>query len=387
MLSRAALPLLRPRSFHFANRIAFSASQTRWYARERRSRVANDYKLPASAGIPQWKQVPLKEALPANDVIQEKRFGEDRKSPVQEQSEVQPGSDTPAIANRNSERDSKPASLESKNGTTTQSTLTREPNERPPEPPNVPQQPLPDLTQGIPSTLEAELKQASRKESASQASLNISEDPSEPVPSAGGGRGDGLPKSAYISSSERKRNTLIKYAYIGILGSFISYALYLGRNWDSEEEARKHPEAPSGWGLGQFYNRVKGRLGSTMAYYNEPAFPKLLPDEEKDPNLRAPFTLVLGLEDLLVKEEWSRAAGYRFAKRPGVDYFLRYLSQYYEIVCFTTAPAQMADQVLRKLDPFRMIRWPLGREATLYKNGQHIKVRWNEELIGCVSYV
>jgi import inner membrane translocase subunit TIM50 len=34
----------------------------------------------------------------------------------------------------------------------------------------------------------------------------------------------------------------------------------------------------------------------------------------------------------------------------------------------------MADQVLRKLDPYRIIRWPLFREATRYKDGEYIKV-------------
>lgn len=73
--------------------------------------------------------------------------------------------------------------------------------------------------------------------------------------------------------------------------------------------------------------------------------------------------------------EWSREHGWRVAKRPGVDYFLRYLNQYYELVLFTSVPSMMADQVLRKLDPFRIIRWPLFREATRYKDGEYIKVR------------
>jgi hypothetical protein len=30
--------------------------------------------------------------------------------------------------------------------------------------------------------------------------------------------------------------------------------------------------------------------------------------------------------------------------------------------------------VLRKLDPFHFIMWPLGREATKYKDGEIVKV-------------
>lgn len=34
----------------------------------------------------------------------------------------------------------------------------------------------------------------------------------------------------------------------------------------------------------------------------------------------------------------QRQHGWRTAKRPGVDYFIAYLSQFYEIVIFTTQP-------------------------------------------------
>ena len=57
-----------------------------------------------------------------------------------------------------------------------------------------------------------------------------------------------------------------------------------------------------------------------------------------------------------------------------MDYFLRYLSQYYEIVLFTSKPYAIAEQVVRKMDPFHMIQWPLFREATLYKDGGYVKV-------------
>lgn len=240
------------------------------------------------------------------------------------------------------------------------------------------QRPLPDLTRGIPSTLDAELRQAHARQSASRSSLNITEDPAEPVSSDEGrdpGAGDGgLPRTEYVSSSDQKKNTAFRFMYLllGLGGSL--YAVYLGRNWSNEEEEKKHPDAPSGWGLGLFYNRVKARLGSTMSYYRDPVSTKLLPDEEADPNLRFPFTLVLSLEDLLIHSEWTRERGWRIAKRPGVDYFLRYLGAYYEIVLFTSQPMATAEQVLRKLDPYQTIRWPLFREATLYKDGGYVKV-------------
>ncbi|CRK40037.1 hypothetical protein BN1723_015650, partial [Verticillium longisporum] len=71
--------------------------------------------------------------------------------------------------------------------------------------------------------------------------------------------------------------------------------------------------------------------------------------------------------------EWSREHGWRVAKRPGVDYFLRYLSQYYELVLFTSVPFAIGEPLVRKLDPFRFIMWPLYREATKYNDGEIVK--------------
>jgi import inner membrane translocase subunit TIM50 len=407
MLGRTIVPLLRPRNFSPAVRLSF-LNQTRYYARDRKSRPDNDYKLPASAARPAWQQIPHNQATIANTISHEQRSpqtqdpdlqpefetsanspkndtqsseelqfssrGRDVDQPVESSTNLPPGQARPEFgtspsAEKYSPADSRP--VEQLGEDLGSSVSGDEPTVRDERTVGA-QQPLPDLTQGIPSTLDAELREARSKREASTSSLNITEDPSEPTPSSGGRGAEGLPKSAYISSNEKKKNNIIKYTYLVVFGGLIGYTVYLGRNWESEEEARKHPEAPSGWGVGLFYNRVKARLAATLDYYNEPAFPSLLP--KHDPNLQPPMTLVLSLEDLLIHQEWTRERGWRIAKRPGVDYFLRYLSQYYELVLFTTQPSSMADQVIRKLDPYRIIQWPLFREATLYKDGGYVKV-------------
>jgi import inner membrane translocase subunit TIM50 len=63
---------------------------------------------------------------------------------------------------------------------------------------------------------------------------------------------------------------------------------------------------------------------------------KLLPDPLPEPYNR-PYTLVINLNDTLVHMDWTREHGWRAAKRPGIDYFISYLSQMYEIVVFTTS--------------------------------------------------
>ncbi|KAK0631210.1 HAD-like domain-containing protein [Immersiella caudata] len=223
---------------------------------------------------------------------------------------------------------------------------------------------LPDLTQGIPSTLEYETTGASR-------SSHSAVEESEAAASGGNGRAKGeLPASAYISSADRRRERMFRWALVAMGLSVVGGTAYLGRDWE-EDELAKHADAPNGWGFGLWWNRAMARLWETKSYYQDPAFDKLLPDP--DPSFARPYTLCLSLEDMLVHSEWSRDHGWRVAKRPGVDYFIHYLSQYYEIVLFTSVPLAIAEPVLRKLDPFHFIMWPLGREATKYKDGEVVK--------------
>ncbi|KAK4144026.1 mitochondrial import inner membrane translocase [Dichotomopilus funicola] len=224
---------------------------------------------------------------------------------------------------------------------------------------------LPDLTQGIPSTLEYERSGATNK----AALAAFEEEPT--TKSGGGGRQKGeLPKSAYVSSTERRRQKLALWAFAVTGAAGILGVAYLGRDWD-EEELSKNPDVPNGWSVGLWWKRAMARMGDTVTYYQEPAFEKLLPDP--DPSFQRPYTLCISLEDMLVHSEWSRDHGWRVAKRPGVDYFLHYLSQYYEIVLFTTVPFATGEPLVRKLDPYRFIMWPLFREATKYKDGEIIK--------------
>ncbi|KAF9698222.1 hypothetical protein EKO04_003951 [Ascochyta lentis] len=100
----------------------------------------------------------------------------------------------------------------------------------------------------------------------------------------------------------------------------------------------------------------------------------MLPDKDKVPGGAPELTLVLLLEDLLLHLEWSTKHGYRLAKRLGLDYFLRYLSSQYKLVIFTLVKSIDADPIICKLNPFRLVMWPLFREATRFKNSKYIKV-------------
>ena len=90
-------------------------------------------------------------------------------------------------------------------------------------------------------------------------------------------------------------------------------------------------------------------------------------------DIPVPHTLVIDLDNTLVSSTWDRKYGYRHAKRPGVDQFLRTMAMYYEIVLFSPSIDGMADPVVTSLDKEGCIMHRLYRDATVYKNGVYIK--------------
>jgi len=130
----------------------------------------------------------------------------------------------------------------------------------------------------------------------------------------------------------------------------------------------KIEDAPSTrWG------RMKTRLTGIVDVFVEPAWPELLPPPYPPP-YQKPYTLLLSVDDLLVTSQWDREHGWRTAKRPGVDYFLAYMSQFYEVVIFTTQPSYTVDPILDKLDRYHLyLMYRLYREATRFVDGKIVK--------------
>jgi import inner membrane translocase subunit TIM50 len=174
------------------------------------------------------------------------------------------------------------------------------------------------------------------------------------------------------SSTDLRREKRSNFFYAALLGMALGGGLYFARDWE-EDEQKAHPSVPGGYTVSASFERFKTRLGDVFNYFNEPIFEKLLPDPLPDPYGR-PFTLVVSLDDLLVHSEWSREYGWRTAKRPGVDYFLGYLAQYYEVVIFSNKYQVYEEKTVAKLDPYRSsISYALFREATRYRDGKVIK--------------
>jgi len=62
-------------------------------------------------------------------------------------------------------------------------------------------------------------------------------------------------------------------------------------------------------------------------------------------------------------------------KRPGVDHFLRYCAEKFEVVVFTASLAKYADPLLDILDRDHTVRVRLFREACVQHYGNYVKVR------------
>ncbi|KIJ51252.1 hypothetical protein M422DRAFT_26671 [Sphaerobolus stellatus SS14] len=171
-----------------------------------------------------------------------------------------------------------------------------------------------------------------------------------------------------LTSLEKKRRRIARI-FMGMILVGLGYgAIDLGRPWEPQELNGKKPvEAEAGR-----WDRMNFRFKVLVGLFSEPAREQLL--MPRGPNDQWPYVLVLSLDDLLVTSTWDRQHGWRTAKRPGVDYFLGYLSNWFEIVIFTTQPYYTAEPIIGKLDPLRaFIVDGVYREGTRYYDGKIVK--------------
>lgn len=187
---------------------------------------------------------------------------------------------------------------------------------------------------------------------------------------------DGQPKKTNAkprregnSSIDRNRNFMVRLMLVGS-ALVAGYATWmLGRDLDEHEHELFHDKE----GVDSFLGRLALRFHAMREGMSKPVWDKLLPDPLPFPYSR-PYTLVVDLDQLLVASSWSTASGWRTAKRPGLDYFLGYLSQWYEIVLFTTQPFYVVEKIVEKLDPDRRyIAYQLFRESCRMHDGKLVK--------------
>ncbi|OBZ87632.1 Mitochondrial import inner membrane translocase subunit TIM50 [Choanephora cucurbitarum] len=178
-------------------------------------------------------------------------------------------------------------------------------------------------------------------------------------------KGDKKPTKVKSDKDNQYANALYAGAAVG-LG--VGGLFYFGRPFEDGREDKYVEENA----FVAAYKRCVDRLNEFQKNMNDPIWDKLLPDPLPYPYNR-PYTLVINLDETLVYSYWDKDHGWRHAKRPGVDYFLTYLSQFFEIVIFTSQPSMNAVDIIDKLDRYQSAVYRLYREATRYVDGKHVK--------------
>jgi Dullard-like phosphatase family protein len=162
------------------------------------------------------------------------------------------------------------------------------------------------------------------------------------------------------SGSHPFRNTVV---FIGGAAAFA----FLFTGWPSKND--------DPYDIDEWVNRSKKQFKKLA---EEPKVSKILPDELPAPHCQ-PFTLFINLDDILVKSSWDPENGWHVVKRPGVDFFIQYLSQFYEIVIFSDTNIETSEPVINNLDPNGVV---LNR---LYRKDVNSMTRKNQKDLNCLN--
>ena len=102
----------------------------------------------------------------------------------------------------------------------------------------------------------------------------------------------------------------------------------------------------------------------------EPSSKKLLPDPLQEPYYQPPYTLVIELMDVFLRPVYDSVTGWRFKKRPGIEYFLSQVGPpLFEVVIFTRETGMTAFPLIESMDQKGYIMYRLFRDAARYKSG------------------
>jgi len=98
--------------------------------------------------------------------------------------------------------------------------------------------------------------------------------------------------------------------------------------------------------------------------------------------------LVLDLDETLIHSSFNNGDNHDFtltvdfegkkqtmyvAKRPHVDEFLKFCSEYFELVVFTASHSKYAGPLIDILDPHKLVDFRLFRESCTFHKGEYVK--------------
>lgn len=176
-----------------------------------------------------------------------------------------------------------------------------------------------------------------------------------------------------------RQRKITKYTLFGMISIFSGSLVYAFFNWGApalDEDGKpiidEFSDKPF---VIQYAQRAWSTFTSIEKTLKEPTRSLLLPPPLPPPYVQPPFTLVLEMTGVLVHPQWTYKTGWRFRKRPFVDYFLHNLatSANFEIVIYTHEQGFTAFPLLNNLDPNGYIMYRLFKDSTRYENGVHKK--------------
>lgn len=181
-----------------------------------------------------------------------------------------------------------------------------------------------------------------------------------------------------LPEEEKKRLKMARNTFLGsifVFGSlfvcFTWFCVHYGRA-PRDHEGNVIPDEHTGV-LAPFY-RILNSFKLWRDYVVEPSRDVLLPDPVPYPYLQPKYTLVIEMKNILVSPEWTYATGYRFKKRPALDYFLDVVGYpNFEVVIYTSEASMTAASVVENMDPKQRVMYKLYRDCTKYMNGHHVK--------------
>lgn len=172
---------------------------------------------------------------------------------------------------------------------------------------------------------------------------------------------------------EKSRQNQIKATRISLmaLGTlFLGFGGFAVSEWGPPRRDENGQPVPDKFSdlptVKQYLKRTWSTLWNWKQSLEEPVREKLLPDPLTAPYIQPPYTLIIEMNGILTHPEWSYKTGWRFKKRPFVEYLLQQCGPpLFELVIFTQDPAFTAHPLLDSLDPNGMIMYRLYRDSTV----------------------
>ncbi|XP_015782743.1 mitochondrial import inner membrane translocase subunit TIM50-C [Tetranychus urticae] len=177
---------------------------------------------------------------------------------------------------------------------------------------------------------------------------------------------------------KRKMERTVRWSMWGLLTFFTGSTVLALHEWgkpELDEEGKPIRDQFSERSIAlQYILRTIDKFKREWQIYKEPSRDLLLPPPLEHPYIQPKYTLVIESNGLLFNPEWTYKTGWRFKRRPFVDYFLTQCGPpLFEVVVFTSDSGWTTAGMIESLDPKANVMHWLFRDSTRYMNGVRLK--------------